>query len=126
MIAIGIGCRRGATSDAIVALIATARAQVAAGDEPVALFTHDRKRDEPGLMAAATVLGLPLRFLSQAALQAVEDRIVTRSLHAAATLGVASVSEAAALAGADPGARLLVPRIVGAGTTCAIAQGNGR
>jgi cobalt-precorrin 5A hydrolase len=125
MIAIGIGCRRGAATEAIVAIVGEAVKQARLPDEPAHLFSIEHKRDEAGLAAAAAELGLPLDFLSPEALRAVEDRIATRSAHAKAALGVASVSEAAALAGGGADARLILPRIVRDGVACAIAQGRG-
>ena len=126
MIAIGIGCRRGADGASIVTLVRRARALVAAVAEDAVLVSHERKRDEARLIAAAAELGLTLRFLTAEALREVEARIVTPSQHSAAAVGIASVSEAAALAGAGPGARLILPRISGDGVTCAIAEGPGR
>ncbi len=126
MIAIGIGCRKGATRDSIAAIVTRARSLAALADQTAILFSHDRKQGEAGLAAAAAALGLPLRFLTQDALQAVEPLVATRSDHSKDATGIASISEAAALAGAGQGARLIVPRIVGDGVTCAIARGGGR
>jgi len=126
MMAIGIGCRRGASAQAIVAIVREALAQVWLPDEPAGLFSIEQKRDEPGLVAAAQALGLPLDFFPAEALRAVEDRIATRSSRAEILLGVASVSEAAALAGAGGDAGLVLPRIARDGATCAIARGRGR
>jgi len=126
MIAIGVGCRRGVGGAAIAALVARARSLVAVESEAAVLFSHERKRGEPGLIAAASELGFSLQFLPLELLRQVEDRVVTRSAVSAAALGVASVSEAAALAGAGPGGRLVLPRIAGGGATCAIAEGPGR
>ena len=84
------------------------------------------RRTKPGLIAAASALNLPLRFLPLEALRAVADQITVHSEAAQNALGLPSVAEAAALAGAGKGARLLVPRIKGEGVTCAIAEGEGR
>ena len=126
MIAVGIGCRRGAGAEAIVTLVRDALKRVHVEDLPIHLFSAEQKREEPGLVAAAASLQAPIDFLPRAALAAVEDRVRARSAAALAALGVASVSEAAALAGAGPGARLLMPRMARGGVTCAIAQGAAR
>lgn len=126
MIAIGIGCRRGASQAAIAAMIEQALAQARSTGESVRLFSIEAKSGEAGLVGAAQALNLPLEFLSADALREVEGKVATPSRQAKAALGVASVSEAAALAGAGPGARLIAPRMIGDGVTCAIAQGSGR
>lgn len=122
MIAIGIGCRKGASQEAIVALIGQARAQLdVTEDETVMLFTYDGKRNEAGLNAAAQALALPLTYLSRDALLAVTDKVATRSAAAENALGLPSVAEAAALAGCGANGTLRVPRLTGDGVTCAIA-----
>jgi cobalt-precorrin 5A hydrolase len=62
-----------------------------------------------------------LVFLSRAALQDAMPRTRTRSVPAQQRFGVASVAEAAALAGGGPNAVLIVPRISANDATCAIA-----
>lgn len=119
-LAIGIGCRSGVPEEAVVALVGQALAGVAG--EPLALFTIAGKETEPGLSAAAARLGLPLVFVPKSDLEAVADRVETRSERVVALFGLPSVAEAAALAGAGAGSRLVVPRISGDGVTCAIAE----
>jgi cobalt-precorrin 5A hydrolase len=123
MIAIGIGCRNGASKEAIMGIVAEALAHTAQAVETAALFTYEGKRHEAGLIAAANALAMPLHFLPLETLQSVADRIVTPSQAAEKALGIPSVAEAAALAGCGQGAHLLVPRITGEGVTCAIAKG---
>jgi len=126
MIAIGIGCRRGTRKEVIMLLIRDTLARESFTGHHAVLFTYDGKKDEPGLIAAAAALNLPLRFLTIEDLRAVADQITVHSEVARNALGLPSVAEAAALAGAGKGARLLVPRIKGEGVTCAIAEGEGR
>jgi cobalt-precorrin 5A hydrolase len=120
-LAIGVGCRRGCAAAAIAALVERALAigTVSAGEQ--ALFTTEHKRGEQGLRAAAERLGLPLYYLSDELLRAVQSRLATRSAAAERRFGIPSVAEAAALAGAGPQSVLLVPRINDNGATCAIA-----
>lgn len=117
--AIGIGCRKGASADAITRLVEATTADL---PHPVGLFTIEDKRGEAGLSEAAESLGLPLVFLSHNALAAVSDRIVTPSAAALARFGVPSVAEAAALAAFTGRARLIVPRRAEEGVTVAVAE----
>ncbi|WP_241214865.1 cobalamin biosynthesis protein [Sphingomonas sp. S-NIH.Pt15_0812] len=74
------------------------------------------------LAPLAATLGLPLLALSP---EMLEGRATpTRSAISLARRGTGSVAEAAALAGAGPGARLLRPRHIATDrtATCAIAQ----
>jgi cobalamin biosynthesis protein CbiG len=120
-IAIGVGCRRGCPADAIETLVR--QALTAAPDaERLGLFTIQDKSRETGLHEAAARLGLGLVFLPPDALRAQDAFLHTRSSAALRRFGVASVAEAAALAGAGANATLLGPRLAGAGATCALAR----
>ncbi len=117
--AIGVGCRRGASAEALIRLIDMAKT----GRAPaIGLFTIEDKRGEAGLSEAAERLALPLVFLSRDALSAMADRIVTPSPAALARFGVPSVAEAAALAAFAGRARLVVPRRAEDGVTVAVAE----
>ena len=120
-LAIGVGCRRGCPADAIEALVRQALAGAPAV-ERLGLFTIQDKSADPGLLEAAARLGLDLVFLPAEALRAQEALLRTRSAAAQRRFGVASVAEAAALAGAGAHATLLGPRLAGAGATCALAR----
>jgi cobalt-precorrin 5A hydrolase len=85
------------------------------------LFTLAEKFSEPGLPEAAKLLGVALEALPSAALQAEASRILTPSPAARARFGIDGIAEAAALAGAGPGGRLLGPRLAADGVTCALA-----
>ena len=119
-VAIGIGCRYGASGQAIVALVRTTLEAAGLASEDAALFTIDAKACEAGLVQAAAQLGAPLKFLSPEALAAIETP--TFSIRAKEMFGVSSVAESAALAGAGEGAVLVVPRVAREGVTCAIAR----
>jgi cobalt-precorrin 5A hydrolase len=120
MIAIGIGCRRGASAQAILDTIAAARAGIPA-TEDIVLCSGELKSAEDGLIRAAEQLGARLVLLSMAALREADHRCATRSAASMAATGLGSMAEAAALAAAGPGAKLIVPRLAGKGVTCAIA-----
>ncbi|WP_274424612.1 cobalamin biosynthesis protein [Chelativorans sp. YIM 93263] len=87
-----------------------------------ALATSEAKALEPAIIEAAKALGLPLIAVAQADLQRASDRCLTRSEASLAATGIASLSEAAALAAAGERSRLLGPRIAEGNVTCAIAQ----
>jgi cobalt-precorrin 5A hydrolase len=111
----GIGCRRGTSAEDILAAVATARGSHALD----ALAILAAKNDEPGIAEAARRLGLPLVVADPAG---TEDRLATRSAASLAATGTGSACEAAALAAAGPGARLLAHRHVEGRVTVAIAR----
>ncbi len=120
-VAIGLGCRAGVKGDVIAALARRALAALDAPDGERRLFTLAAKADEPGLVEAARLIGAPLTALPLAALEAEAQRILTPSKAAQSRFGAPNVAEAAALAGAGAGGRLLGPRLAADGATCAIA-----
>ena len=125
MIAIGVGCRKSCPSEAIVAIVRRALADCPDVEGERRLFSLADKRGEPGLTAAAEVLGFNLDFLPRETLAAETSRLLTHSAAAQQQFGLASVAEAAALAGAGTGGRLLGPRLAANGATCAIALRRG-
>jgi cobalt-precorrin 5A hydrolase len=120
-LAIGVGCKRGCSSKAIVALVERAIAAAACAGTRAALFTHEAKRAEAGLASAAKALGLPLVFLDGQVLRQASLRAATNSPRVMAMFGLPSIAEAAALAGAGPSSVLLVARMSDGGASCAIA-----
>jgi cobalt-precorrin 5A hydrolase len=122
-IAIGVGCRKGCASDAIVALVRRALARAGCEGATAMIFTHPAKRAEAGLEEAANRLNLPLVFLDPEEMRKAADRAATRSGVVMALFNLPSIAETAALAGAGAGARLIAPRISAAGASCAIAEG---
>jgi cobalamin biosynthesis protein CbiG len=123
MIVAGVGCRRGAASEDVLATIAEALAAAGrTGTSPARLATNAAKSAEPGLRAAAVALGATLAVPLEAALQAAAPHCLTHSGASLAATGLPSLAEAAALAAAGPGARLLGPRLTARGVTCALAE----
>ncbi len=121
VIVAGIGCRKGCPAAAIEALLQAAEARAGAAVDLLASAAF--KAGEAGLLAVAERRGLRLQFADRDALVAVAGRCP--SLPSAAALhhhGVPSVAEAAALAIAGPEATLILPRLTGAGATCALAR----
>jgi cobalamin biosynthesis protein CbiG len=116
MIVAGIGCRRGVSAAAIVALVRRAEALA---EHAEALAAPAFKRGEPGLREAADNLGVPLLFVDDATMQAAQARCITRSAAAESATGLASVAEAAAI---GDGGVLVLPRLAEDGVTCALAR----
>ncbi|MET9496865.1 cobalamin biosynthesis protein [Streptomyces sp. NPDC006552] len=123
---VGVGARAGVTSAEVLGLVRAVLAEAgAAPADVVALATVDTKGREPGLLAAAEALGVPLVAYPAGVLAAVPVPHPSERVRRAA--GTPSVAEAAALAG---GGRLVVAKRVsggeagrGRGVTCAVARG---
>lgn len=96
-----------------------------AGGAADLLATLERKAQAAPIRALAAELGLPVVGIGAERLAA--QPVVTRSAAVARRLGTGSLAEAAALAAAGPGARLVAPRVVSADglATAAIAEGRG-
>ena len=122
MIVAGIGCRRGAPADAILAAITAALTRSGLGREALhSIATSTTKGGEPGIADAASALGVPLVLVAQPDLEAAAHRTTTRSERVIALTGVPSVAEAAALAAGGAAARLVAPRVAVGPATCALA-----
>lgn len=112
----GIGFRRAAS-------VASLRDALTRAGGPVdMLATVAGKAETPVMQELARSLGLPVRATGREVLGA--QVTLTESAKVRARFGTGSVAEAAALAVAGPGARLLGPRVVsGDGlATAAIAE----
>ncbi|PWK69187.1 cobalamin biosynthesis protein [Aminobacter sp. AP02] len=122
MMVAGIGCRKGAAHEDILSAIETAlEAHGLVVTALTALATASLKHDEPGILAAARRLDLPLLVIDDAALSAVAGRTLSHSQASQKATGTPSVSEASALAAAGTDATLLGPRTIVGPATCAIA-----
>lgn len=122
MIVAGFGCRAAASPEALRAALDAA---LAAARIPLPMLAGlavpaDR---QARLESLAVALGLPLSVVDADALHA--QTTITRSPRSQAARGCGSVAEAAALAAAGEGARLLATRHISPdrSATCAIAQG---
>jgi len=119
MIVAGVGFSSGVLAEDILALVRDV--ERAAGMAAQVLAAPDFKADADVLREAAERLELPVVFCERAALEQVQSRCVTRSEIAEASVGLASIAEACALAGAGADSRLLVPRMSRGKATCALA-----
>ena len=121
IVALGVGCRAGVAGEAIAALARRALKEAGAPEGEIGMFTLAAKAAEPGIIEAARLLRAELTSLPLAALNGQAERILTPSAPAQARFGAPNIAEAAALAGAGEGGRLLGPRLAADGATCAVA-----
>ncbi len=116
----GLGCRRGAAAEDILGTLREALRRADVAEKALAgLASVDLKQDEPGLLRVAKDLGLPICFFTAGELAAYP--VVSPSPKALEVLGIPGVCEAAALAHAGPGGRLLAGKIAERGVTAALA-----
>ncbi len=117
---VGIGCNRGTEAEEIGALVECVFKEN--GLSPVSIrnfATVDIKRDEPGLLMAASAFKKPVRFFSCEELAGV--RVPNPSAAVARHIGVESVCEASALWSAQA-SRLLVTKRKSQNCTLAVAR----
>lgn len=123
MLAVGVGCERGAEAAEIETLIRDTLAGAGLALEAVAaLVSVDLKADEAGLQAAARTLGLPVRVFDPATLEAETPRLANPSEIVFREIGCHGVAEAAALAASGPDGRLIVEKHKSRRATCAVAE----
>ncbi|MYR59989.1 precorrin-3B C(17)-methyltransferase, partial [Streptomyces sp. SID625] len=105
-LAVGVGASAGAPAEEVLHLVEDALREAGLSPRSVAhLATVDAKAGEPGIVAAAEALGVPLVTYSAAELAGVD--VPHPSDAPLAAVGTPSVAEAAALLG---GGELLVPK----------------
>ncbi|MDH4558688.1 cobalamin biosynthesis protein [Pseudomonas sp. BN417] len=122
----GLGCRRGCSVDELHGLLVQCLAESGQTlGSLVALASSEAKAAEPGLVALAGRLALPLHLLPVDILAAHEGRLNQPSERVRDATGSPGVAEAAALAQAEAlfGARavLLIDKRRSASATCALA-----
>jgi cobalt-precorrin 5A hydrolase len=117
VIVAGFGFRAAATADSL------RDALDRAGGHVDALATAADKADAPAFRAFAAASGLPVHGISPDAIR--NQQTATASAASRNARGTGSLAEAAALAAAGPGARLLAPRAISGDrmATCALAIG---
>jgi cobalt-precorrin 5A hydrolase len=120
----GIGCNRGTAADEIRGLLlATLREAGLCRTSLRGLASIDLKADEPGLIALAQELGLPLEFFGREEINRVGGVVPTPSAMVEKHIGVKSVCEATAIL-ATRGGELVVPKRTTHNATVAIARVN--
>ncbi|MEU0334510.1 precorrin-3B C(17)-methyltransferase [Streptomyces sp. NPDC006193] len=119
---VGVGASRGAPAGEVLGLVEEALREAGLSPASVAeLATVDAKAEEPGIVAAAERLGVPLVTYAAEELAAVA--VPNPSAAPLAAVGTPSVAEAAALL---RGGELLVPKRKSAMATCAVVRRPGR
>jgi cobalt-precorrin 5A hydrolase len=122
MIVMGIGSRKGVSEQQVLNAIHAALAEHNIDLSSLSgVATAPLKREEAAIFSAARQLGLFVTIIDDTALATAGTRTSSHSELSLALTGAPSVSEAAALAAAGDGARLLGPRILLDSVTCAIA-----
>jgi len=124
VIVAGVGCRKAISAAQVESAIEAALLRNRLAGHRLSLIAVPAvKGAEAGIVAAAAARGVLLVLIAQNALEAASARTLTRSARSMDALNVHSVAEAAALAAAGPGARLLAPRVAVGPVTCALAEG---
>ena len=111
---IGLGFRDAASTQSIAEVLDMAAARAALPGLARTIAVSGDKAAHPGLRAAAHAAQLQIEAVAAAAMHEADARVITRSAQVKKHRGVGSVCEAAALAAAGAGARLVVTRIVSA------------
>jgi cobalt-precorrin 5A hydrolase len=109
---IGLGFRDEADAQSIGEVLNAAAAHAAMPGQASAIAVPEDKAAHPGLRVAADTAHLPIEAVGTHAMRAADAHVATRSAQVKRHRDVGSVCEAAALAAAGPGARLVVSRIV--------------
>ena len=124
VLCVGVGCNRGTDQARIQQAVRTTLAKGGLALESVAcLATIEDKADEAGLQACAKEWALPLQVYSREQIRSIEE-VPNPSSYAMKALGVAGVSEPAALLAANT-STLLIEKCKFADVTVAIAMREG-
>ncbi len=119
MIAIGIGANSRAQDSDFPIALAAVRAEAGGAD---VVTTFNAAKFANHVEAAARQASIAYQPLTLDAMRERNEDCSTRSERTLALFGVASVAEAAALVGAGPGSRLILPRRIIGNITIAAAQ----
>jgi cobalt-precorrin 5A hydrolase / precorrin-3B C17-methyltransferase len=123
VLALGLGCVRGASADAMMTLVEASLAEQCLAAAAIGVVVSiELKADEPAIHEVAARLGVPARFFSAADLLAETPRLATPSPAVFAETGCYGVAEGAALAAAGAAGALVLPKRHSAEATCAVAR----
>lgn len=109
---IGLGFRDEASAQSIGEVVASVIAHAVRPGIAAVLAVPEDKADHPSLVAAANATHLSIKAVAADAMRHADAQVLTRSEQVEKHRGVGSVCEAAALAAAGAGARLIVTRVV--------------
>jgi cobalt-precorrin 5A hydrolase len=121
-IAAGWGFASGAEPDELAGALMEALARYGVEAGLLTAVAVPAGRPRAAAEAAAARMGVPLLVVPAEAIAAAAGGTLTRSARSLAASGSPSLSEAAALAAAGPGARLMGPRVALRRATCALAE----
>jgi len=120
---VGVGCRRGCEEEQIVDAVAGALERAGTTISEVRyLASADIKAHEPGLIAAAETLGVPLRLVSSEEIRACRKEFTTTPL-AMKKVDLPAVAEPSALL-AGRRTSLILPKMIINSVTVAVAREN--
>jgi cobalt-precorrin 5A hydrolase/precorrin-3B C17-methyltransferase len=123
VLAVGIGCERGADPDEVLGLVERTLERHGLAREAVAcVVSVDIKMDEAAVHGVAAALGVSARFFSAARLEAETPRLANPSEVVFREVGCHGVAEGAALAAVGPDGALVVEKTRSAHATCALAR----
>ncbi len=123
VLALGLGCERGAAPEEVLALARETLTEAGLAEGALAgVFSIDQKADEPALHAVAEAFGVSARFFDAARLEAEAPRLANPSDLVFHEVGCHGVAEGAALAAAGPEGELIVSKVKSARATCALAK----
>lgn len=123
VLAIGVGCERGAAPEDLEGLVRdTLAAHGLAAEAAACVVSLDLKADEPAVHALAAALAVPARFFSADELEAEAPRLANPSDIVFREVGCHGVAEGAALAAVGPGGSLVVAKTRSARCTVAVAR----
>jgi cobalt-precorrin 5A hydrolase len=111
---IGLGFRDEASAQSIAEVVAKIAAHAAMPGVASVIAVPEDKAVHPSLVAAAQATHLQIETVAADAMRQADARVATRSEQVEKHRGVGCVCEAAALAAAGAGARLVVTRMVSA------------
>ena len=123
VLALGVGCERGAAPEELRALVEETLAAQGLAPGAIALVASlDLKSDEEAVLTLADGMDVPARFFSAAELLAETPRLKNPSETVFRAVGCYGVAEGAALAAAGKDALLIVAKQIRGKATCAIAR----
>ncbi|MFQ5763530.1 MAG: precorrin-3B C(17)-methyltransferase [Rhodospirillales bacterium] len=123
VLAVGVGCERGAGPEELIGLARKTMADSGLAAASVACVASlDLKADEGAVHAVAEDLGVPARFFTASELEAEAPRLANPSDVVFREVGCHGVAEGAALAAAGPESALAVEKRTSKRATCAIGR----
>ena len=122
LLVLGLGCERGTAAAEVIGLAEEALRAAGQDRRPVLIASLDTRAGEPAMLAASRYFDAPFHTFDAARLEAETPRLANPSDIVFRHTGCHGVAEAAALAAAGAGARLVVPKVRSVHATAAIAE----